>query len=61
MIFKVQKFCVQTHTKVFGYITSYEGKISNRILTYLHCAKFNEINLCHFDVQKHVSNKKLRK
>ena len=25
------------------------------ILTYLYCTKCNEINICHLDVQKHVS------
>ena len=31
------------------------GIFSKRILTYLYCTKFNEIKLCHSDVQKHVS------
>ena len=31
------------------------GKILKRILTWLCCTKHNEINICHSDVQDHVS------
>ena len=34
------------------------GKFLKHIITYLCCTKYNEINLCHSDVQKHVSYKK---
>ena len=31
-----------------------QGKILKIILTYLYCSKYNDINICHSDVQKHV-------
>ena len=33
-------------------------KILKLILTYLYCMKYNEINVCHLDKKKHVSDKK---
>ena len=47
----VQIFCTQTITKVFRYIMACEGKI----LTSLYCTKYNEIHVCHSDVQKYIS------
>ena len=32
------------------------GEFLNRILTYLYCTKYNEINTFHPDSQKHVSH-----
>ena len=43
------------HTKVFGYISAYRGKIVKNSLTNLYCTKYNEITICRSDVQKHVS------
>ena len=37
------------------YITLDEGGFLKRILTYLYCTIYNEISICHSDVQKHVS------
>ena len=31
------------------------------LLTYLYCTKYNEISVCHSDIQKHVSYKKVCK
>ena len=50
--------CLQRHTKVFRYITAYGGKCLNRILTYLDCTKYNEINIDPSHIQNHVSYKK---
>ena len=33
------------------------GKFLKRILTYLYSTKYNEINVCHLDVQNHTSYK----
>ena len=49
--------CLQRHIKVFRYITAYGGKCLKSILTYLDCTKYNEIDMCHFDVQNHTSYK----
>ena len=38
-----------------------EEKCLKRILTYLDCTKYNEINIGHLHIQKHVSYKKLYK
>ena len=54
MVSKVQIFCIQAHTKIFQYITAYGGKHLKRVLTYLLCTKYHEINVCHLDIQKHV-------
>ena len=41
--------------KFFRYITTYEGKFLKHILTYLYSTKYNEIHICHLDVQTHFS------
>ena len=33
-------------------IASYEGKLLEHILRYLHSTKYNEINMCHLDVPR---------
>ena len=53
--------CLQRHTKVFRYITAYEEKCLKRILTYLYCSKYNEIDIGHLHIQKHASYKKCHK
>ena len=53
--------CLQKHTKVFGYITAYGGKCLKSVLTCLDCTKYNEIDIGHLHIQKHVSNKRLYK
>ena len=35
-----------------------EGECLKRILAYLDCIKYNEINIGHSHIQKHSSNKK---
>ena len=35
--------------------TRMEGKFLKHVLTYLHYIKYNEINICYLDIQKHVS------
>ena len=59
MVFIGQIICLMRHTKVFLNITAYGGVrgggILTRILTCLHCTKYNEFNICHSDVQKYVS------
>ena len=52
----MQIFCVQADTKVFRYITTDGRKLLKHILTYLHSIKYNEINICHLDVQNHISH-----
>ena len=49
--------------KIFWYITGekWGEKYLKRILTYLHSTKYNEINMCHSHIQKHVSYKKWSK
>ena len=47
----------ETH-KIFRYITAYGGKCLKPILTYLDCTKYNEINISHSDLQKHVAYEK---
>ena len=44
---------LQRHIKVFRYIKAYGEK---KLKTY--CTKCNEINICHLDIQKHVSYEK---
>ena len=34
------------------------GKFLKRILSYLYCMNYNEINIHHSDIQKHVSHEK---
>ena len=46
------------YTKVFRWITAYGEKCLKRILTYLDSTKYNEINISHSHIQKHVSYKK---
>ena len=58
MIYIRLMVCLQRHTKVFRYITAYGGKCLKSILTYLDCTKYNEIDICHFDVQNNTSYKK---
>ena len=56
MVFKGLIVRLQRHLKD---ITAYGGEgFLKRILTYLSWTKCNEINMCHSDVQKHVSHKK---
>ena len=45
--------------KFFLYIAANEGKFSNRILTCLHCTKYNEINVCHLNIPDHISYLKM--
>ena len=45
-------------TNVFQYIMDYGKMFLKRILTYLDYTKCNEINICHSDMQKHVSYEK---
>ena len=40
------------------YITAYGEEIFKHILAYLYCIKYNEINIRHSDVQKHIFSKK---
>ena len=47
--------------KIFRDSTAYGGKFLKRILTYFYCTKNNEIDICHWDIQNHVSYKKLYK
>ena len=51
---KIQILCVQAHTQVFRYITSYGGNFLKRILcsTYSCSTKYNEIYICHLDAHK---------
>ena len=39
----------------FRYIGFYGAKILKPILTFLYSTKYNEVNICHSDIQKHVS------
>ena len=55
---KLQKLSAHSHTIVFRYIASYGGNFLKRILTHLYSTKYNEINICHIDVQNHTSYKK---
>ena len=48
------KVCLQKHIKGFRCIVAYGWGILKRILTYLYCAKYNEITACHSDKQKHA-------
>ena len=48
---------LQALTKVFRHCIL-RRKILRRILTYLYSIKYNEINVCHLDVQNHISYKK---
>ena len=57
MIQKVQILCVQAHSKLFQYTELCGRKFLKRILIYLCCTKYNEINVCHFDEQNFTSNK----
>ena len=57
MVNKRLMVCMQRHTKVFRYITAYGETCLKRILTYLDCIKYNEINRGHLYLQKHVSPK----
>ena len=46
----------QIKLKVFRFIMAYgEGTFLKLILTYFYCFKYNENNICHSNVQKHVS------
>ena len=47
---KVHKSFLSLQTMVGGFL--------KRILTYLCCIKYNEINVCHSDKYKHASHKK---
>ena len=49
---------VRAHIKVFRCIASYGEKFLKSILMYLYSTKCNEINVCHLDIQKHVSYEK---
>ena len=51
-------FCIQYHTKVFR---SYGGKCLKRNLTDLYCTKYNENNVRHTNIHKHISYKKWHK
>ena len=55
MVSKAKIFCIQAHTKVFQYISDYVSNFLKHILTDFHCTKYNENNICHSGVQKHVS------
>ena len=61
MIRKIQKICVQAHTKVFRYIASYGGKCLKRILTNLYSTEYNKINISYSDVQNYTSYKNVIK
>ena len=37
--------CLQRHTKVFWYISTYRGEGLKFIVTHLYCTKYNEINV----------------
>ena len=56
MVYMGLKVRLQRHTKVLRYIKAYAQKNLKRISTY--CTKCNKINMCHLDIQKHVSHKK---
>ena len=47
----------ETH-KSFPIHYGLRGKSFNRILTYLYCTKYNEINISYSDIQKHFPIKK---
>ena len=50
------------HTTTLWYITAYGGRgLWKRIFIHLYWTKYNEIDICDSDVQKHVSHKKLYK
>ena len=51
------KFYMQNHTKVCRYITSSKGNVSELILTYIYCAKYNEISIGQSCVQNYFSNR----
>ena len=50
----------ETH-KIFRYITAYGGEKFTVYFNILKCIKYNEINVGHSSVQKHVSYKKFNK
>ena len=51
------RISLQRHTEVFRYIAAYGEKFLKLFLTYLSCMKYNEINMCHLDIQNNVSYK----
>ena len=46
---------LQRITKITKTLRPNGGKCLKRTLTYLSCTKYNEINICHSDEQKHIS------
>ena len=48
---------LQRHIFFSDILRSMEGKRLKRILMFLYCANYNEINICHSDIQKHGSFK----
>ena len=57
MLSKVEIFCTQAYTKVFQYNMAYGGNYLKSILTYLLSNKFNEINVYHWNTQRHTPYK----
>ena len=49
---------LQRFIKVFRYVTATGRKNLKRILTYLCCTKYSEINIRHLDVQNFASCRK---
>ena len=54
------KVRLQRHTKVFRYVEAYGEKNFSKMKKCIsaYCAKYNEPNICHLDIQKHVSYEK---
>ena len=58
MIYIRQMVDLQRRTNFSDTLRTMGENYLQRILTYLFCTKCNELNMCHSNVQKHVSYKK---
>ena len=54
MVYIAYIFCIQIHTKIIRYLMAYGGIFSKCFSTYIYCTKYDEINISHSCVQKHV-------
>ena len=50
--------CLQRHAIFSDLLWPMGGKFLKHMLTYLCCSNYNEINMCHSDIEKYVSYKK---
>ena len=54
----MHRFVYRDSQKFSNTLRFTKGKSFKRILAYLYCIKYNEINICHLGIQKYNSHEK---